>query len=46
MNMNAKYVATWNKEGLLHEAIIAAVSWQDYKNSEHKAQVRITDKTA
>ena len=46
MNMNAKYVATWNKVGLLHEAIIAAVSWQDYKNSEHKAQVRITDKTA
>jgi len=44
MIMNAKYVATWNKAGLLHEAIITAVSWQDYKNYEHKTQVRITDK--
>jgi GTP cyclohydrolase II len=44
--MNAKYVAIWNKVGLLHEATIAAVSWQDYKNSEHKAQVRINDKPA
>jgi len=36
MIMNAKYVAIWNKVGLLHEAIIAAVSSQDWKNSEHK----------
>jgi hypothetical protein len=46
MIMNAKYVAVWNKVGLLHKAITAAVSWQNYKNSEHKAQVTITDKPA
>jgi hypothetical protein len=32
MIMNAKNVAIWNKAGLSHEAIKAAVSWQDYKN--------------
>jgi hypothetical protein len=46
MIMDDKYVAIWNKVGLLHTAVIAAVSWQEYKNSDHKAQVRITDKSA
>jgi len=44
MIMNAKYVAIWNKVGLLHEACIAAVFSQDSKNSEHKpVSVRVKD---
>ena len=44
--MDAKYVTIRNKAGLLHEAIIVAVTWQAYKNSDHEARIMITDKPA